>query len=73
LSRHTAAHGVGILADPVVSGMITLLVTAAFFRRLMTELNLSNTLMIYTSDHGQNFGPGQTHCTVAKEVSPAKQ
>jgi glucan phosphoethanolaminetransferase (alkaline phosphatase superfamily) len=43
-----------------------------FFRRLMTGLNLSDTLMIYTSDHGQNFGPGQTHCTVAKEVSPGE-
>jgi glucan phosphoethanolaminetransferase (alkaline phosphatase superfamily) len=41
-----------------------------FFRRLMAELNLSDTLMIYTSDHGQNFESGQTHCTVAKDVSP---
>jgi glucan phosphoethanolaminetransferase (alkaline phosphatase superfamily) len=41
-----------------------------FFRRLMAELNLSDTLMIYTSDHGQNFDSGQTHCTVAKDVSP---
>jgi glucan phosphoethanolaminetransferase (alkaline phosphatase superfamily) len=40
-----------------------------FFRRLMARLNLSDTLMIYTSDHGQNFAGGQTHCTVSKHVS----
>jgi glucan phosphoethanolaminetransferase (alkaline phosphatase superfamily) len=39
-----------------------------FFQRLMTKLDLSKTLMIYTSDHGQNFGGGQTHCNVSKAV-----
>ncbi len=36
-----------------------------FFGRLFAELNLDDTVIIYTSDHGQNFVPGRlTHCTV---------
>ena len=40
-----------------------------FFRRLMARLDLSDALMIYTSDHGQNLGGGQAHCNVSK-VTP---
>lgn len=36
-----------------------------FFRRLFDEADLKDTLIIYTSDHGQNFDPHRlTHCTV---------
>jgi len=35
-----------------------------FFRRFFDEINLSNTAVIYTSDHGQYFHPSSTtHCT----------
>jgi glucan phosphoethanolaminetransferase (alkaline phosphatase superfamily) len=35
------------------------------FQRLFAELNLNDTVIIYTSDHGQSLVPGQlTHCTV---------
>jgi glucan phosphoethanolaminetransferase (alkaline phosphatase superfamily) len=39
-----------------------------FFSEL-AGLNLSDTLLIYTSDHGQNLGGGITHCSVSKDVS----
>lgn len=36
-----------------------------FFKRLFGENDLSDTVIIYTSDHGQRFVPGHfTHCTV---------
>jgi len=35
-----------------------------FFRRLMPKLDLSDALLIYTSDHGQQFNGGQPHCSV---------
>lgn len=35
------------------------------FKRLFDETSLKDTVIIYTSDHGQNFQPGRlTHCTV---------
>jgi glucan phosphoethanolaminetransferase (alkaline phosphatase superfamily) len=35
-----------------------------FFRRLLPAVDLSKTLIIYTSDHGQSFLPGRlTHCS----------
>ena len=35
-----------------------------FFRHLLPEVDLSKTLIIYTSDHGQSLLPGQmTHCS----------
>ncbi len=42
--------------------------TGEFFRRLLREQRLSDTLLIYTSDHGQNFTKTSeqgflTHCT----------
>ncbi len=36
-----------------------------FFKRLFEEAALKDTVIIYTSDHGQNFNPARlTHCTV---------
>jgi glucan phosphoethanolaminetransferase (alkaline phosphatase superfamily) len=36
-----------------------------FFGRLLDDVDLSNTAVIYTSDHGQRLGDGRmTHCTV---------
>ncbi len=42
--------------------------TGEFFRRLLPELSLTDSIIIYTSDHGQNFTKTQeqgflTHCT----------
>ncbi|HVT28031.1 MAG TPA: sulfatase-like hydrolase/transferase [Lacipirellulaceae bacterium] len=34
-----------------------------FFRRLMPKLDLSNTLMVYTSDHGQDLQRALPHCS----------
>lgn len=47
-----------------------------FFDTLLADLDLSNTVMVYTSDHGQNLhddgSPGYaTHCTTAR-TSPAE-
>jgi lipid A ethanolaminephosphotransferase len=36
-----------------------------FFKRLFAEAALKDTVIIYTSDHGQNFNPDRiSHCTV---------
>lgn len=36
-----------------------------FFKRLFAEADLSETVILYTSDHGQAFVPGRlTHCSV---------
>jgi glucan phosphoethanolaminetransferase (alkaline phosphatase superfamily) len=36
-----------------------------FFKRLFDEVDLRDTAVIYTSDHGQSFSPGRlSHCTV---------
>jgi lipid A ethanolaminephosphotransferase len=36
-----------------------------FFKRLIDENDLSDTVVVYTSDHGQQFNPGHfSHCTV---------
>ncbi len=36
-----------------------------FFKRLFDEVTLKDTVIIYTSDHGQAFNPARlTHCTV---------
>jgi lipid A ethanolaminephosphotransferase len=36
-----------------------------FFKRLFDEADLKDTVVIYTSDHGQMFNPGRlTHCSV---------
>ena len=41
-----------------------------FFRRLLKDIDLSDTLIIYTSDHGQNLQPGHlTHCST-EDPSP---
>lgn len=42
--------------------------TGEFFRKLLPDLTLDNTLLLYTADHGQNFTKTQetgflTHCT----------
>jgi len=47
-----------------------------FFDALLADLDLSNTVIVYTSDHGQNLhddgSPGYaTHCTTAR-TSPAE-
>jgi len=35
-----------------------------FFKRLLAELDLTNTVVLYTSDHGQQFDPRRLpHCT----------
>ncbi len=43
--------------------------TGEFFQRLLPDLDLSRTLLVYTADHGQNFTKTRevgflTHCTV---------
>lgn len=39
--------------------------TDRLFKRLFDEASLKDTVIIYTSDHGQNMQPGRlTHCTV---------
>ncbi|MDG2516338.1 sulfatase-like hydrolase/transferase [Lysobacter soli] len=43
--------------------------TRGFFREALANVDLSDTLIVYTADHGQNFhedgSPGeQTHCTI---------
>lgn len=36
-----------------------------FFARLFAEVDLTDTVVVYTSDHGQQFDPGRlSHCTV---------
>ena len=36
-----------------------------FFKRLFEEADLSDSVIIYTSDHGQSFGAGRlTHCSI---------
>ncbi|HSI39987.1 MAG TPA: sulfatase-like hydrolase/transferase [Xanthobacteraceae bacterium] len=36
-----------------------------FFKRLFDEVDLTDTVVLYTSDHGQQFDPSRlTHCTV---------
>jgi lipid A ethanolaminephosphotransferase len=41
-----------------------------FFKRLLDEVDLSDTAIIYTSDHGQNFDPRRlSHCTVERPDS----
>jgi glucan phosphoethanolaminetransferase (alkaline phosphatase superfamily) len=37
--------------------------TGAFFRELMARVALSNLLLIYTSDHGQNLASKAVHCS----------
>jgi glucan phosphoethanolaminetransferase (alkaline phosphatase superfamily) len=40
-----------------------------FFRKLLPAVDLSKTLIIYTSDHGQNLLPGHiTHCSTTLRV-----
>jgi glucan phosphoethanolaminetransferase (alkaline phosphatase superfamily) len=40
-----------------------------FFRKLLPAVDLSNTLIVYTSDHGQSLLPGRTsHCSMAQAV-----
>jgi lipid A ethanolaminephosphotransferase len=40
-----------------------------FFRSLLPAVDLSKTLIVYTSDHGQNLLPGHiTHCTTSRVV-----
>lgn len=42
-----------------------------FFSRLLPGLDLSETLIVYTSDHGQNLGEGgyrQQHCSTTGQV-----
>jgi glucan phosphoethanolaminetransferase (alkaline phosphatase superfamily) len=45
-----------------------------FFRKLLPAVDLSKTLIIYTSDHGQNLKSGNnwSHCTSTPNVSPAE-
>jgi glucan phosphoethanolaminetransferase (alkaline phosphatase superfamily) len=42
-----------------------------FFRRLMPRLDLSNTLIVYTSDHGQDLQRALTHCSTTN-VNPVE-
>jgi glucan phosphoethanolaminetransferase (alkaline phosphatase superfamily) len=39
-----------------------------FFRKLLPAVDLSNTLIIYTSDHGQNLSGRLTHCSTTRPV-----
>ena len=40
-----------------------------FFRKLLPAVDLSNTLIIYTSDHGQSLLPNRfTHCSITRPV-----
>jgi glucan phosphoethanolaminetransferase (alkaline phosphatase superfamily) len=44
-----------------------------FFRELLPTIDLSKTLIIYTSDHGQSLKAGkQSHCTSTPNVPPAE-
>ena len=44
--------------------------TDGFFKKMLPQMDLANTLILYTSDHGQNFMPGrQTHCST-KDADP---
>ncbi len=48
--------------------------TREFFRELLADVPLDDTLILYTADHGQNFhedgGSGaQTHCTIGPAVA----
>jgi hypothetical protein len=46
-----------------------------FFRRLQPGLDLSNTVLIYTSDHGQSLSEGHyraSHCSTAGTIVPAE-
>ena len=44
-----------------------------FFRNLLPAVDLSKTLIIYTSDHGQSLLPGQfTHCSTPPKVAPGE-
>jgi glucan phosphoethanolaminetransferase (alkaline phosphatase superfamily) len=43
-----------------------------FFRKLLSAVNLSDTLIIYTSDHGQSLldsGYKQSHCSTAEHIA----
>jgi glucan phosphoethanolaminetransferase (alkaline phosphatase superfamily) len=45
-----------------------------FFRRLLPAVDLSKTLIVYTSDHGQNMLPGHsTHCSTTPMVPPGEE
>lgn len=48
--------------------------TGNFFEELLKESVTPSTLMIYTSDHGQNLkdAPGGTHCTATGEPYPGE-
>jgi glucan phosphoethanolaminetransferase (alkaline phosphatase superfamily) len=46
-----------------------------FFKKLLAEVDLSKTLMVYTSDHGQSLLQGgykQTHCSQGRYIHPAE-
>src|SRR5262245_792800 len=44
-----------------------------FFRKLLRAVDLSKTLIVYTSDHGQNLLPGYvTHCHGAPRALPGE-
>lgn len=43
--------------------------TDEFLTRLVSDLP-PDTVVVYTSDHGQNFGPGHSHCNAGDDVSP---
>jgi glucan phosphoethanolaminetransferase (alkaline phosphatase superfamily) len=44
-----------------------------FFKNLLPAVELSKTLIIYTSDHGQSLLPGHfTHCSTTARVSPGE-
>jgi glucan phosphoethanolaminetransferase (alkaline phosphatase superfamily) len=44
-----------------------------FFRKLLPAVDLSKTLIIYTSDHGQSLQSGKpSHCTSTPNVQPAE-
>jgi len=44
-----------------------------FFRSLLPRVDLSKTLLIYTSDHGQSLLPGHfTHCSTTPNASPGE-
>jgi glucan phosphoethanolaminetransferase (alkaline phosphatase superfamily) len=45
-----------------------------FFSHLLPDVDLSKTLVIYTSDHGQNMLPGRiTHCSTTPTVPPGEE
>src|SRR5262249_29624586 len=46
-----------------------------FFRKLLPMIDLSKTLIVYTSDHGQSLLQGgykQTHCSTTSKVYPGE-